>query len=173
MQYNYFIFGRLLFANCLGTVCSLISKFNAQISSEFGKWSIAILLIFFSFLNTLYAEQIITDTEQILQADHNDYEKAEIIILNKITAKSETRVIAIGVVSPVGDLSLTLNRCAKWNHRNISEYLAHFTITSQAADKSVLFNGWLFSNNLSINSFQNSVFEVIMVQCIDNKSQEV
>ena len=134
---------------------------------------IAVFFILCSSLNIVYAEQIITDAEQILPADHKDYEKAEVIILNKITAKSEKRVIAVGEVSLAGDISLTLNRCTKWNHRNISEYLAHFTITSQAADKSVLFNGWLFSNNLSINSFQNSVFEVMMVQCIDNKSQEV
>lgn len=134
---------------------------------------IAVFFILYSSLNIVYAEQIITDTDQVLSADHSDYEKAEIIILNKITAKSEKRIVEVGATSAVGDLLFILNRCARWNRYNISEYLAHFTIAEQAADKSVLFNGWLFSNNLSINSFQNPVFEVMMVQCVQNKSQGV
>jgi hypothetical protein len=134
---------------------------------------IAVFFILYFSLNIVSAEQIITDTDQILSADHSDYVKAEIIILNKITAKSEKRIVEVGTTSLVGDLSFILNRCVQWNRHNISEYLAHFTIAEQAANKSVLFNGWLFSNNLSINSFQNPVFEVMIVKCIENKPQKV
>lgn len=133
---------------------------------------IAVFFILYSFFNIVYAEETFTDTKQILPLEHSDYEKAEVIILNKITAKSEKTILTIGNVSLMGDLSFILNRCVKWNRHNISEYLAHLTIKERIANQSILFSGWLFSNNLSINSFQNPVFEVMMVKCIANKSQE-
>ncbi|MCP5369259.1 MAG: DUF2155 domain-containing protein [Rickettsiaceae bacterium] len=133
------------------------------------KYITAFFILFYCF-NYSCAEQITSDEEKVFLGDYKDYTKAEVIILNKITAKSEKKILEIGQLNLFKNLSLNVKRCVQWEHHNISEYLAYIVILDQSQGNQQLFNGWLFSNNLSVNSFQHPVLEVIMVRCVENLS---
>ncbi len=93
---------------------------------------------------------------------------AKIIILNKITAKSELVEFKLGEAKSFGNISVELNRCAKNTDPLKSSNLMLIKVLDKKFnnDKSVLFNGWMDSSNLSISTLEHPVYEIIPIDCI-------
>ncbi|MGC0372147.1 MAG: hypothetical protein DGJ47_000852 [Rickettsiaceae bacterium] len=128
---------------------------------------IAIFLFFICCSNKATAEQLTAEDDQIIAEDYLYYQKAEVIILNKITSKSERITLEIEQQYEFGTLSMMLNKCIIDTSKNGFKDGIALTIIDyeDKEDVKIVFDGWLFPHNLSINSFEHSVFEVIPVKC--------
>ena len=63
---------------------------------------------------------------------------------------------------------MELNRCAKNTDPLKSSNLMLIKVLDDKFnnDKSVLFNGWMDSSNLSISTLEHPVYEIIPIDCI-------
>lgn len=95
-------------------------------------------------------------------------EKAEIIILNKITAKSELVQFKVGITKFFGKISIQVHKCAKSNNPLRSSNLMLITVFDNSFDdgKFLLFHGWIDSSNLSISTLEHPVYEIISRNCL-------
>ena len=100
----------------------------------------------------------------LIQADYSKF-----IILNKITAKSSLEMLNIGEEKEFGNLSIKLNKCIKNTDPFDRNDFLLITVLDKK-DNSIIFNGWLVSNNPSISTIEHPVYEIILQECIsDNK----
>lgn len=93
---------------------------------------------------------------------------ATIIALNKITAKSQELKLHVGESKYFYNIEIKIHKCIK----NLDKYLPDnkvlLTITEYKIneDPATVFQGWLFSSNLSISTFEHPVYEVFPTNCI-------
>ena len=127
-----------------------------------------IMLVACAFVCTVQAEQLADDSEDMVIGDYAYYSEAEIAILNKVTSKPEYRRISVGKVEYFGTLSLMLNKCITHTSPYIDREAVFITVKKNLKREveEILFHGWIFVNNLSVNSFEDSVFEIIPIRCI-------
>jgi hypothetical protein len=94
---------------------------------------------------------------------------AKIIILNKITAKSELIEFKLGKVKLFGHLSVEVHKCAKNTDPLKPSNLMLITVFDSKLDddKLLVFHGWMDSSNLSISTLEHPVYEVIPMECVD------
>ncbi len=95
---------------------------------------------------------------------------AEIIVLNKITAKSEKIIFKVGEVKFFNNISVEVNKCV--NNPSIFDPNNMMLMTvfdnKIATDKLSVFHGWMFSNNFSISSLEHPVYELLPQRCLPN-----
>lgn len=94
---------------------------------------------------------------------------AEIIILNKITAKSEKIVLKLNQSIYVGNLYINLGSCfSGLTESGEKNDIAFLTIEEEKIDEDsvTLFQNWLFSSNLALNNFDHPAYQVILSHCI-------
>ena len=99
---------------------------------------------------------------------------AEIIILNKITAKSQREILNVGEVRFFGNMSIEAHKCVKNTDPFNSNNFILLTVSENKIeeDNLVIYHGWLASSNLSIATIEHPVYEVIAMDCsINNKNQ--
>lgn len=94
-------------------------------------------------------------------------DRAEIIILNKITAKSESKQFKIGERNFFGNISIEVRKCIKntdpLKENNIM-LISVFENKIEDANRPV-FHGWVFSANPSVSTLEHPVYELIPVKC--------
>lgn len=92
-----------------------------------------------------------------------ELEQAEIIILNKITAKSIRKLFKLGEKHIFGNLTIQVERCVKnhdlFNANNIA------LINIHDDKEQSIFYGWIFSSNLSISNIEHPVYELMVIDC--------
>lgn len=95
-------------------------------------------------------------------------DKAELIVLNKITAKSVKKTFNLGEVQFFGNLSIEVHKCVKSTDPFNLNNLMLLTVFDNKIDDDNLsvFHGWLVSSNPSISTLEHPVYEVIAVNCI-------
>ena len=136
------------------------------------RYFLAFLIITCSAVSS-FAERLVDEEVEIQPVNENTYRNAEIIILNKITTKSIRQIISVEQPYYIADLSINLNQCVVNLENNISHEMMSLTILDIDSNKyKLLFNGWLFKDNLSINTFQHPVYEIIAVQCIKHIEEQ-
>jgi hypothetical protein len=114
----------------------------------------------------------LNDTEEAIENSKNSplmkMGQAELIILNKITAKSTRDVFRIGEVKFFGNLSIEVHKCVKSTDPFNSNNLILLTIFDNKIedDNLSVFHGWIVSSNPSISTLEHPVYEVIAVNCI-------
>lgn len=114
----------------------------------------------------------LTDTPQAIESSKNSplmkMEKAELIVLNKITAKSVKKTFNLGEVQFFGNLSIEVHKCVKSTDPFNANNLMLLTIFDNKIDDDNLsvFHGWIVSSNPSISTLEHPVYEVIAVNCI-------
>lgn len=114
-------------------------------------------------------ESVAAEVEVSNQAESLLYtKKAKIIILNKITAKSEHVEFKVGQIKFFGNLSVELRKCGKTSDPVNSSSLMLLTIIDHKLedDASTIFDGWMDSANPSISTLEHPVYEVIPTECI-------
>lgn len=99
-------------------------------------------------------------------------QKAELIVLNKITAKSSVHIFNMGEVKIFGNLAIGVYQCIKskniFNKYNMM-FIQVFENTIEN-ENVLVFNGWLVSSNLSISTLEHPVYEVIAINCLSSSS---
>ncbi len=95
--------------------------------------------------------------------------KAQIVILNKITTKPYTLNIVIGKKYNFSNISYEVHKCAKSTDAcNLSnKMLVSVYDIKEKADNSLIFRGWMISTNPSISTIEHPVYELIPIKCID------
>jgi hypothetical protein len=114
----------------------------------------------------------LTDTQNAIENSKNSpmmkMEQAELIILNKITAKSTRATFNLGEVKFFGNLSIEVHKCVKSTDPFNTNNLMLLTIFDNKIedDNLSVFHGWIVSANPSISTLEHPVYEVIAVNCI-------
>lgn len=110
------------------------------------------------------------DQEQMEEAAEEAVKigRAEIIILNKITAKSARVKLELGEVRFFGNLSVEVHRCIKnpdpLDNNNFM-LLSAFDHKIDD-DNASIFHGWMLSSNPSVSTLEHPVYEIFPVNCI-------
>ncbi len=96
-------------------------------------------------------------------------DKAKIIILNKITAKSNMVELKLNEIRFFGNLSIEVAKCAKNKDpiKSSNFMLIKVFDNKPDDDRILIFNGWVDSANPSISSVEHAVYEVMPQECID------
>lgn len=114
----------------------------------------------------------LTDTPQAIESSKDSplmkMERAELIVLNKVTAKSVKKAFNLGEVQFFGNLSIEVHKCVKSTDPFNANNLMLLTIFDNKIDDDNLsvFHGWIVSSNPSISTLEHPVYEVIAVDCI-------
>ncbi len=114
----------------------------------------------------------LNDTKQAIEASKDSplmkMDQAELIILNKITAKSVKQRFSLGEVKFFGNLSIEVHKCVKSTDPFNANNLMLLTIFDNKIedDNLSVFHGWIVSSNPSISTLEHPVYEVIAVNCI-------
>jgi hypothetical protein len=126
--------------------------------------------------DTQNKEQHTQELHAIQQNENTDHpcpfvstESAEIIILNKITAKSFAQILKIGEIKFFGNLSIEVNRCIKNDDQFNFNSLMLITILDNRIDDDdfLAFHGWIIPSNPSLATFEHPVYEIIPVKCLN------
>lgn len=96
---------------------------------------------------------------------------AEVVVINKITTKSEKVLLKIGDLKYLGNISVEIHKCVK----DTNPYKPNNSILLTIFDNKIdddrikIFHGWMMSNNLSVSTLEHPVYEVIPVSCLAKK----
>ena len=95
--------------------------------------------------------------------------KAQIIVLNKITAQSVKKILHLSEKKFFGNISIEIHRCIKNTDPLNTNNLMLLTILEHKIDDDddvSIFHGWISSLNPSISTPEHPVYEVIAIDCI-------
>ncbi|WPY01172.1 DUF2155 domain-containing protein [Candidatus Trichorickettsia mobilis] len=112
----------------------------------------------------LKSDAISSNNEMILK----NYDKAKVIALNKITAKSKEMTLAIEEVQYFGNIEIKIHRCVK----NLDPYapddkvLLTIMENKTEEDPIMVFQGWMISSNIGISTLEHPVYEVFIKECL-------
>lgn len=100
-------------------------------------------------------------------------DKAELIVLNKITAKSQKLIFTIGEVKFFGNISVEVHQCIKSTDPFNANNLMLLTVfDNKIEDENLsIFHGWVFSSNPSLSTIEHPVYEVLPVQCLSAEQE--
>lgn len=180
---------KLDFLNKLEMVTEFLGKMQMRIA--------AYLFFMSMLLSTVYAEDIsIAEIENSLEAKSNHeclgdncpskeiadklvsnntknsvlqpMIMAKIVVLNKITAKSQEVKLALGEVKFFGNLSIEIHKCIKNTslYNNYSLMLMSIFDNKLDDDKLLVFHGWIVSQYPSLSTLEHPVYEVIGKDCL-------
>lgn len=109
------------------------------------------------------------ETDSLVATDVIYTNKAQIVILNKITTKPYTLNIVTGKRYNFSNISYEIHKCAKsTDPYNLSnKMLVSVYDTKEKKDSSLIFRGWMISTNPSISTIEHPVYELIPIKCID------
>lgn len=128
-----------------------------------------LLALIYLTVNISFAEHLVSEEDDLLVEDENYYSEAEIIILNRITSKPEKKLIKASAQEYFGNLSIILNKCISGSEYD--GYNEALFVTIKEFDD-FIFNGWIFPGNISVNSFEHPVYEIIPLKCKKSFSSE-
>lgn len=111
--------------------------------------------------------QTTTDSSTIPDVIYTN--KAQIVILNKITTKPYTLNVVIGKRYNFSNISYEIHKCAKSTdvYDLSNKMLVSVYDNKEKADNSLIFRGWMISTNPSISTIEHPVYELIPIKCTD------
>ena len=86
--------------------------------------------------------------------------------VDKITGRTNTTEIEVGIPTTIGDIRITLERCLKAPPEETPENSAFFfmeEITGETAN--VIFNGWMFSSNPALSAMEHPIYDIWVLEC--------
>ena len=92
---------------------------------------------------------------------------AELRSVDKITGRTQTIEVPVGVATQMGNLQITLSRCLKKPPEETPENAAFLLIQekNKEGDFDVVFNGWMFSSNPAISAMEHPVWDIWVLGC--------
>ncbi|MGI4776242.1 MAG: DUF2155 domain-containing protein [Janthinobacterium lividum] len=97
----------------------------------------------------------------------NSTSSIRIIAMNKITAKTEDITLKLEESKYFGNIKIVAYKCHKKHNPYNVEYQALLSISEDKVDEEnrILFQGWMFSSDLSISTFEHPVYEIFLKDC--------
>ncbi len=92
-------------------------------------------------------------------------EYANIIVLDKVTANTKTYKMRVGKNYAIDSLDIFVQKCDKTPPEEIPESAVYINIVEPEKSQDVIFKGWMFASNPSINSFEHAVYDVWLKSC--------
>ncbi len=121
----------------------------------------------------------LTDTKERIEENKNfgpvtKISRAELIILNKITAKQRREIFNLGEVRFFGNLSIKVHKCIKNTNSFNENNLMLLTVFDNKIDDDnlLVFHGWVVSSNPSLSTLEHPIYEVIPVDCVSEKKDK-
>ena len=114
----------------------------------------------------------LNDSQQVIDSSQDNplvrMSRAELIVLNKITAKSTHAIFNLGEIKFFGNLSIEVHKCIKSTDPFNANNLMLLTVFDNKIDDDNLsvFHGWVLSSNPSLSTLEHPVYEVLPVKCI-------
>ena len=103
-----------------------------------------------------------------LTALAGDLEATSVLLrsVDKVTGRTSTAEIDIGVPTTLNGLRITAGRCLKKPPEETPENAAFLTIESEKDQTyHLIFNGWMFSSNPAISAMEHPVFDIWVLDC--------
>lgn len=99
--------------------------------------------------------------------DFISFPYAKMIILNKITAKSEQIVIPIENEKFFGNISIKVDKCIRKKNTSDRVELMLIKVTDHKIDddQHELFYGWMIPSRPSLSTLEHPVYEIIPKEC--------
>ena len=98
----------------------------------------------------------------------NNSASAKFIGLDKITAKTSEIIINLGEAKKFGPLEIKVLKCGKVNLDNMNNSVAYMQVkdlTENENEKVFIFNGWTFSSDPTIATFDHAIYDLQLVNC--------
>ena len=95
---------------------------------------------------------------------------AILIGLDKITAKSSEIVVNLNQKEQFGPLEIKILKCAKIKMNNKLKDVAYMQVkdlTKSDNEQVFIFNGWTFSSDPSIASFDHAIYDLQLLNCFN------
>lgn len=130
-----------------------------------------------SFLNDLNSKNIPEEEKNLIKNQPSDrfVEYAKVQVLNKATGEAVILDIKIGDIAKVGDLEIEALKCWKSYPEERIENKLLLKI-NEKKKKSILkeniFYGWFFSSSPSVSSLEHPLYDIKLINCYNNVSQE-
>ena len=160
-------------------------------------FKIFFILFFFSSISFLHAEQKITTSplvniekikpsfedlqddkeKNISSSDIKEKTKkqnninashAELIGLDKITAKSTKFIVYLNEFKRFGPLEIKILQCGKVKKHNKVDDVAYMQVkdlTKNENEKVFIFNGWTFASDPSLTPFDHAIYDLQLINC--------
>jgi len=95
-------------------------------------------------------------------------DKANLIILNKITTKSQDIVFDLGEKQFFGNLSIEVHKCVKSTDPFKANDLMLLSVKHIQIDddSKLIFHGWVASSAPALSTLEHPIYEIIPKQCI-------
>lgn len=101
------------------------------------------------------------------------YNTAKLVVINKITARSQELNIRVGDSEYFGNIKIKIEKC--WFNNDLyhpsNKVLALVTKHMDEDDPQVVYHGWLISSNLPATNIPDSTYEVIARNCYDRDTK--
>ena len=98
------------------------------------------------------------------------HQYADMILINKITAKSMEIAIPVGSSEYFGNIEIILEKC--WYNGDLykpsHKMLLKVTQHKIDEDPKMIYHGWLISSNMPVCNMQDPSYEIIAMKCHDN-----
>ncbi|MCC2646434.1 MAG: hypothetical protein K0R02_499 [Rickettsiaceae bacterium] len=109
------------------------------------------------------------DLESVISANY--YNKATVLITNKITAKSQLLTINVGSSAFFGNIEIFPLKCWKSPSRYNPESKAFVNVIERKIDEDSknIFKGWLFSSSISLSTMEHPIYEISITDCTGDK----
>ncbi len=98
----------------------------------------------------------------------NEKAFAELIGLDKITAKTSEIIVNLGETQKYGPLEIKVLKCGQIKTGNFDDNVAYLQVkdlSENQDDKVFIFNGWTFSSDPSITPFDHAIYDLQLVNC--------
>lgn len=141
----------------LSTLILLLSKANAEdVLDDF----------FENKSNTI--QQHYKNFEHTDDQVENYGKNANIIVLNKITAKSEIIQLSLDKDYYVGNIKICLDKCIYSALNGVTtDNKAYLTVIEESLseDAKKIFSGWIFSSSIGLNNMVHPIYQIILTSC--------
>ena len=166
---------------------------------KLGKISLFFVIFFIEFLTLLYADEKITsvplvnlenleasfeteDSEEKNSLDKKNLilkekktkksesklTKVNIVALDKITAKTSNINLLLGETKKFGLLEIKALKCGNVKSESEQEQAAYIQVkdlSDSISDQVFVFNGWTFSSSTTLNPLDHAVYDLWLVSC--------
>jgi hypothetical protein len=105
----------------------------------------------------------------IQQTSGKYHNTADIIVLNKVTAKSKKLSIKVGSSAYFGNIEIAIKKC--WSNEDLYRPDNQILITVMESkideDQHNIFTGWILSSNIASSIIEHPVYEIIAIKCYE------
>lgn len=98
-----------------------------------------------------------------------DSKTATLQVLDKLDAKVSEIDVKVSNQQSFKDLKIEVRRCVRSSQAEKNENMAYMRIWDLRKQdyKNLVFQGWMFSSNPALNPFENPIYDVVLLKCLD------